>query len=207
MVRIHSRLQLKAQKAQRLDMIVMHLVGRPIPWKRPAHKVCDGKVWVFDSQKKDKEQIRWQMRSYVPTGQLLTCPCELEFIFAFNPPTTVSRAVRRQMLSGEIKCTRKPDIDNLQKLILDAMNGFIFVDDEQVHKITAEKIWSECEGTKIIIKPKHLHKDMPPSTILNDLDLPQNFLDDEPNEPINKTTNKTNKTTNKTIEVNFNENS
>jgi len=158
-------------------MIIMHILGKPIPWKRPAHKVLNGKVWVFDSQKKEKEQCRWQMRSYVPSGQLLTCPCAIEFIFSFNVPDTVSRATRRQMLAGEIKHFKKPDLDNMQKFYLDAMNGFVFVDDCQVEEINAKKIWSESEGTKIIIKPRHLHKDLGPSTILDELDLPPDFLE------------------------------
>ena len=164
-------------------MFIMHILGKPIPWKRPAHKVLNGKVWVFDSQKKEKEQTRWQMRSYVPSGDLLTCPCEIEFIFSFLVPDNVSRATRRQMLAGEIKHAKKPDIDNCEKFYLDAMNGFIFVDDSQVFKVTKEKIWSESEGTKIIIKPRHLHKDLGPSTILEELDLPPDYLDEQTEEP------------------------
>lgn len=159
-------------------MIIMNLFGKPIPWKRPSHKVVNGKAWVFDAQKKEKEQARWQMRSYVPSGDLLTCPCEIEFIFSFKPPEGVSRAIRRQMIVGDIPHCRKPDIDNCCKFLLDTMNGFIFVDDSQIYHMVGRKIWAEDEGSQIIIKPRHLHKDLGPSTILDELELPKDFLEE-----------------------------
>jgi len=45
-------------------MIVINLLGPPIPWKRPAHRVMNGKVIVFDAQQREKEQARWQMTSF-----------------------------------------------------------------------------------------------------------------------------------------------
>jgi Holliday junction resolvase RusA-like endonuclease len=38
--------------------------------------------------------------------------------------------------------TKKPDIDNLTKAILDALNGIAWNDDAQVAQITAKKVWS-----------------------------------------------------------------
>ena len=39
----------------------------------------------------------------------------------------------------------KPDVDNIAKSILDAMNGFVFKDDNQVSKISVEKRYAENE--------------------------------------------------------------
>ena len=38
-----------------------------------------------------------------------------------------------------------PDVDNIAKSILDAMNGFVFKDDNQVSKISVEKKFAENE--------------------------------------------------------------
>ena len=43
------------------------------------------------------------------------------------------------MLEGAIKPTKKPDIDNMQKAVLDALNGLAWDDDSQIVKVTAEK--------------------------------------------------------------------
>ena len=53
-----------------------------------------------------------------------------------------------------IPCTKKPDIDNLIKFVLDALqgdNGF-FIDDSQVVSIFAEKEYSKLGSTEIIIE-------------------------------------------------------
>ena len=49
------------------------------------------------------------------------------------------------MLTNEISPTKKPDVDNIAKSILDAMNGFVFKDDNQVSKISVEKKFAENE--------------------------------------------------------------
>jgi Holliday junction resolvase RusA-like endonuclease len=39
--------------------------------------------------------------------------------------------------------TSKPDIDNLVKAVLDALNGVAFCDDSQIYEITSRKIWCD----------------------------------------------------------------
>ena len=43
------------------------------------------------------------------------------------------------MLAGNISPTKKPDADNIIKIVLDAMNNFAFKDDTQVTKLEIEK--------------------------------------------------------------------
>ena len=54
------------------------------------------------------------------------------------------------MLEGIISPTKKPDIDNIAKSVLDALNKFVFKDDNQVSKLSVEKRYAEEE--KIYIK-------------------------------------------------------
>ena len=54
------------------------------------------------------------------------------------------------MLDGKISPTKKPDIDNIIKVILDALNKMAFKDDNQITKIEVEKVYSEEE--KVYIK-------------------------------------------------------
>lgn len=45
----------------------------------------------------------------------------------------------------------KPDIDNIQKSILDGLNTVAYKDDAQVYKITAEKYYSDRPRTEVTI--------------------------------------------------------
>ena len=54
------------------------------------------------------------------------------------------------MKEGNISPKKKPDIDNIAKSILDAMNKFVFKDDNQVAKLLIEKKYGELE--KVYVK-------------------------------------------------------
>jgi len=47
--------------------------------------------------------------------------------------------------------TPRGDIDNFCKGILDAANGRVFIDDDQITKLTARKQWEDENGPRIII--------------------------------------------------------
>ena len=62
---------------------------------------------------------------------------------------------KEKALIGEDKywCITKPDTDNVVKLVLDALNGIAYKDDNQVVKITAFKKWTiEDERIEFIIQ-------------------------------------------------------
>ena len=65
-------------------------------------------------------------------------------------PKNASKKEKLEMLAGNISPTKKPDIDNIAKIVLDALNKLAFKDDNQVTKLNVEKIYSEDE--KIYIK-------------------------------------------------------
>ena len=50
----------------------------------------------------------------------------------FPIPASKSKKVRMAMRSGQIKPAKKPDCDNIMKIICDALNGFAYKDDAQV---------------------------------------------------------------------------
>ena len=55
------------------------------------------------------------------------------------------------MLENKISPTKKPDIDNIIKIVLDALNKMAFRDDSQVTKIEVEKIYGPVEKIKVKI--------------------------------------------------------
>ena len=54
------------------------------------------------------------------------------------------------MLSGEIKPTKKPDADNIVKIICDALNNIAYKDDTQVVDLQVKKIYGGTE--KVIVE-------------------------------------------------------
>ena len=76
---------------------------------------------------------------------------QVEINALFEVPKSTKKADKELMLSNQINPTKKPDIDNIVKIILDAMNGIAFKDDTQITKINVEKTYSIQEKVQIKI--------------------------------------------------------
>mgnify|MGYP004476929401 CR=1 FL=1 len=61
----------------------------------------------------------------------------------FAPPKSVSKKKRAEMLADKIRPAKKPDIDNIAKVVLDALNGIAYHDDTQVVGLAIAKAYSE----------------------------------------------------------------
>lgn len=82
----------------------------------------------------------------------LGTPVAIEITARFEPARSESKKRRNLMLAGEIRHTRKPDIDNVVKTVMDALNKLAWHDDSQVISIKAEKRYSEVAGLDVVIK-------------------------------------------------------
>lgn len=92
---------------------------------------------------------QWFIREYphfIPLEERI----KVTIIAYFSIPKSTSKKKQMKMLSENISPTKKPDIDNITKIVLDAMNKFAFKDDTQVTKLEVEKKYSE--NPKICIK-------------------------------------------------------
>lgn len=79
------------------------------------------------------------------------CPLKMSVVAFFEPPKSVSKKKKQMMLDGLILPTKKPDVDNIIKVILDGLNGIAFHDDVQVVELTVNKKYSERPRTEICI--------------------------------------------------------
>lgn len=63
-----------------------------------------------------------------------------------------SKTKKAKMLENMLQCTKKPDIDNITKVVLDALNKVAYLDDTQVVELVTIKRWSNTSKLKIIIE-------------------------------------------------------
>ena len=70
----------------------------------------------------------------------------------FSIPSSASKRKATAMLDGAIRPTRKPDCDNIAKIICDALNGVAYRDDAQIVFITVEKQYAAIPGVEIRIE-------------------------------------------------------
>ena len=70
----------------------------------------------------------------------------------FSIPKSTKKVDKDKMLENTISPTKKPDIDNIVKIILDAMNKFAFKDDTQITKLSVEKVYGNEEKVEVTIE-------------------------------------------------------
>lgn len=117
--------------------------GKPVAKQRPRF---NGKhAYTPRKTIEHEELIGWE---YIrQRGRRLDGPLEIWCEFVYEPPKSLSKKKRAEMI-GTPKLTR-PDNDNLVKLVLDALNGIAYTDDNQIWKIKCEKHYGEEDMTVI----------------------------------------------------------
>ena len=70
----------------------------------------------------------------------------------YEIPKSASKKKRAQMLDGELRPTKKPDADNIAKIICDALNGIAYRDDAQVVTCIINKRYSEEPSVSVEIE-------------------------------------------------------
>lgn len=75
-------------------------------------------------------------------------------IVAYYPiPASYTKKKRQAVLEGKLHPTVKPDLDNVCKSILDAMNGVVYNDDKQIIVLYGEKHYAkEDPNVAVIVK-------------------------------------------------------
>ena len=74
-----------------------------------------------------------------PRFKILEGRIKVNIIAYFSIPKTTKKSEINEMLDNNISPTKKPDIDNIVKVVLDSMNKFAFRDDNQITKLEVEK--------------------------------------------------------------------
>lgn len=70
----------------------------------------------------------------------------------FKIPASASKKKRQAMLEDKIKPTKKPDWDNIGKIVCDALNGIAYHDDSQVVTGTVDKLYSDTPRVEVQIE-------------------------------------------------------
>lgn len=78
-------------------------------------------------------------------------PVAVRVRFYMPIPKATSNKTRERMATGLVVPAKKPDIDNLLKAVLDALNGKAYHDDNQIVEISAKKLYSTEPRTEVFI--------------------------------------------------------
>lgn len=84
-------------------------------------------------------------------GRCFECAVAMRIKAYYGIPKSVSKKRRALLLANSEPVSRKPDIDNVVKAVLDGLNRFAYNDDKQVVALSAAKLYSDDPRLEIEI--------------------------------------------------------
>lgn len=146
--------------------------GPAVPQGRPRLTTRGGHAHAYDPKR--SRDYKLHVKQCI-TAQLadvsgeanpfpLAYPLKLTVMEFREPPKSWSRRRREAALAGRILPTTKPDMSNVLKIIEDALNGVLWLDDSQIVDVNAVKRYNssafveltihKLEGTECANAPK-----------------------------------------------------
>lgn len=119
----------------------------PVEQARPRATRFGKSIRIYDPKKVTvfKRQLGRLARQAMQERCLKPFDGELTVRFEFYRPVqaSISRKERDRRLSGIHRPTVKPDLSNYIKALEDGLNGIIWIDDNRIVQIVAEKKYSD----------------------------------------------------------------
>ena len=138
-----------------MEQIHFTVPGKPFGKQRPR-VACRGK---FSKAYTPKETIAYEnlvklFYAQESKGEMFLeeAELEIEIIAYYEIPKATSKTKREKMLSGEIRPTKRPDIDNVAKAIYDSLNKVAYHDDASIVDSRISKFYSESPRVEVTIK-------------------------------------------------------
>ncbi len=133
-----------------MDPIVVDFCGQPVPWARTQIRTGAGKPQLFMPQKTRTyhSALRYAAQQAM-TGNLLIGPLSMSIVVRIPFLQSWSQIQQKRARNNEVLPTKRPDLDNYEKMVMDALQGVVYVDDSQIVYKISSKIYSERPGVRI----------------------------------------------------------
>lgn len=140
-------------------MINFFIPGKPTGKGRP--RVCRNVTYTPKETRDYENLVRQCYIAKYADKQPISAktPVEVEIYAYFKIPKNMPKKQKELIENNELFPTVKPDSDNISKIILDALNGVAYYDDNQVTDLTIYKLYAttnEKVGVVVNIREKRL---------------------------------------------------
>lgn len=138
-------------------MIDITIQSNPLALKRHRDSIRNGRRIKYDPSAEDKKNFLWKCiaNDIVKSRRPLTGPIKITMVFYMKRPKshygTGKNSNRLKKNAPKIH-TSKPDIDNLAKFVLDALNKVYWIDDAQVYCLICKKVYHHIPITSLKIE-------------------------------------------------------
>lgn len=126
--------------------------GKPVGKGRPRFKRMGNFVQTYTPEATKEYEKLVGMRFQNSGGAITDKPVRVEIVAFFAPPKTTRKKDKIEMLANRILPMKKPDVDNVAKIVLDALNQIAYKDDSQVIELIVKKKYAAEAKVLVHIK-------------------------------------------------------
>lgn len=124
--------------------------GEPVGKARPRMNTRTGKAYTPDKTRMYEDYIKLLYRSQIK--HYFEGYIRLSIKAFYGVAKSDSKKKKEDKLSNVLRPSKKPDIDNIVKLIADGLNNIAYKDDTQIVEIAAMKFYSDKPRVEVTIE-------------------------------------------------------
>jgi Holliday junction resolvase RusA-like endonuclease len=135
-------------------LLTYQVEGNPVGKGRPRFARRGNFVSTYSPTKtRDYEDlIKDAAKKAMGSNELLETPVTVAIYITVPIPQSYSKKRTEACLSGSERPIKKPDIDNIAKCFLDAMNQVVYLDDTQVLTLHVTKVYGTVGMVEVMVK-------------------------------------------------------
>lgn len=135
------------------DAVFIRVTGHPTA-KGRARTGKNGNHYTPAKTRSAERDVRMLARQAMGARLPMAGPLVCGIVATFAVPKSWPKWKRELALAGGVAHTAKPDKDNIEKLLCDACNGVVWLDDAQIVAGSVCKTYGEAPGVEIRVMPQ-----------------------------------------------------
>jgi Holliday junction resolvase RusA-like endonuclease len=138
------------------NVVKFKVPGTPVGKGRPRVSTRGGKfarMYTPEKTASYENLVALAAQEAMVGRNLIDGPVDVELVILLPVPASWPKKKQAAALQGQVYPTKKPDIDNVEKAIFDAINGVVWHDDVQVCDVSKRKRYAEVPGVHVVVKP------------------------------------------------------
>ena len=129
--------------------LIYSVEGDPVGKQRP--RFSRGRTYTPKKTVDYENQIADKAREAMGSSEPLETPIAIFIWINHAIPASYSKKRKEACLNG-LEWPKKPDLDNVAKVYLDAMNGIVYKDDMQVIKLRVSKRYDTKASVHVLVR-------------------------------------------------------
>lgn len=136
------------------EPVAFTVPGQPVGKGRPRIGRVAGNARMFTPAKTASYESTVKLfASLAMAGRpLIEGAVRVHLHIACQIPASWSQKKQASAVAGGVLPTTKPDVDNVEKALFDAMNGVVWKDDVQVVSVTKDKRYGDAPGVSVRVE-------------------------------------------------------